>query len=104
MGAWFTFRCKGCGFLARRISGGRDVGMRWEVETQICKDCRRPVNVPIAFLGNPVPGEAQDPQALLHHCPLCKGTNLELWKDTHPCPRCDSPMEIDRDMVTIYWD
>jgi hypothetical protein len=47
MGQRFEFECKQCGYRAE-VSDGKDSGMCSVVETMICSECRRAVEVPAA--------------------------------------------------------
>ena len=93
MGIFYTFTCDCCGYTAD-VQGGRDAGENVEMQTMICRRCRKVVDVPIHWFGSNEPVRPQ--------CSKCEGTDLAAWPPRHPCPRCKGRM-IKGEMATI-WD
>lgn len=103
MGAKFNFVCPGCGYIAKWVSGRRDVGMIAVVRTMACEDCEAVVDVLIGRDGKD--GRTGDPNydKELNICPQCQGSRLYPWPSKHPCPKCDAKMIKDETSM-MFWD
>ena len=87
MGALYQFTCGKCGYTAE-ASGGQDRGMRIEVQTVSCAECKALVDVVVRQDADAVP----KPRAARPVCPENRKHRVTRWTDGDPCPRCGEPM------------
>ena len=65
----------------------------------LCGDCRQVVDVLVGSRDGVVP-----PPKKPLRCPECKGSQLSIWGEARPCPRCESSMDCDPEAPTVLWD
>ena len=103
MGKWYLFKCDNCEYAAR-VSGGKDRGFHAFVETKVCGDCRKLVDV-VVGLANKMSGPlAQTEDGNTGRCSFCKGCNIRKWDPAESaCPRCEGKMVRSEEDVW-FWD
>jgi len=101
MGAYYQFRCKHCGYEVM-TSGGKDRGISVSIQTMVCRDCKKLVDVNVGkYKQDRETGkEMFVPEAGC--CPSCKNTNLDEWGKEMSCPKCEGFM--DKGEMTAIWD
>ncbi len=109
MGQRRHFHCEGCHMTAT-VSGGPDRGMTVFTETRYCPQCEALHDVttgpaPDVYLSDDPPQEQQQEEGSEHFdvCPSCKSSNLTVWTDVDPCPRCGGVIICDG-ISSILWD
>jgi len=102
MGTRHQYKCENCGYSAV-VSGGIDCGFVAVVQTMICHDCERLVDVLVGRCGFVGPTGDLEYDKELGLCPRCHGNNLTTWTDLRACPKCDDSMINDMSLI-VNWD
>jgi hypothetical protein len=100
MGTSYVFTCQSCDYSAE-VSGGRDFGFTAVVQTMVCRDCAKWVDVLIGYQGEDGPTGDPEYYKAMKICPYCKGKNLEEWNSDLSCPKCSGPMQTS---MGVLWD
>ncbi|MBT9130091.1 MAG: hypothetical protein DDT42_00339 [candidate division WS2 bacterium] len=118
MGAHFLFQCKTCKYKAE-VSGGVDFGSYVKVQTRVCSNCRKIVDVITgisttkSIIVDVITGISKtksieknsylkEMEDLVNKCPYCKQDCTTPWIKPFPCPKCNSNM-INKG-ITCKWD
>lgn len=82
------YKCIDCGLMAN-ISGGPDRLFSGSTSTCYCQKCEALYDIltplELAFIDS-----SPDKK-----CPNCHSTQLVVWSNNEPCPRCGGNLEID---------
>jgi hypothetical protein len=106
MGMLSRVTCTSCGYEAE-VSGGPDCGMKVEVHTVSCRECRVLVDVLVAKLprrddDQPVVNYDPPMVKVRPRCPRSAKHHIELWSIGGPCPSCNAAI-TDSEPVAL-WD
>ena len=99
MGSLYQFTCK-CGYETQ-VSGGPEMGFMVKTQTMTCADCQQLVDV---ITGPPLPNMPldEDLNNSIGKCPQSSRTNINIWPDTRPCPKCGETMQ--QGDLGVLWD
>lgn len=103
MGQMHNFVCRQCGYEAKVVDEGKDIGMVGMLVTVSCADCEALYNVPPQedlweLWGCESPAE---PTGMV--CPLDPSHRVTQWTSPWPCPVCGGEMRNDHSMFCC-WD
>lgn len=103
MGERYEFVCGDCGYSAT-VSGGKDRGFVAFIETMVCTDCKKLVDVLVGeakeFSGPLGKSEGEE----FGKCPVCSGKNVKPWDaKERSCPKCGKQMHKGDEPV-LMWD
>ncbi|MDZ4817515.1 MAG: hypothetical protein SGJ20_00930 [Planctomycetota bacterium] len=105
MGAKLEYVCQDCGYTAE-VSGSYDAGFEVTTQTMYCRRCRELCDVLMGYRRRDENGEyrtiplSNDTRA--GGCPDCRGSDLVLWNNGDPCPRCSGT--INQEGCVMLWD
>ncbi len=119
MGRALTYYCSTCNYKAITCAG-RTATFSARLNTFVCLKCKEVMDIATHYIHRkPVEKDPDDPEPLMLifrgkstieevksiMCNRCEGSDLKLCDTVEkPCPKCNTPLEIDRDGIVILGD
>ena len=101
MGGSYRFTCNNCDYTAY-VSGGRDAGMMYVVQTMVCRTCKNLTDVEIGPFGPNWRTMRTKSDGIELKCGECNGSDLFRWRKGTPCPKCGGTLQ-EGELVEL-WD